>query len=72
MLGLGIGAVLGFVGGLLVGRKVWAGKLVGTIGDVITDDTAAIQAAINAAKAADGGRVVSSHGDVAQDATKHL
>lgn len=27
-------AVLAFVGGLLVGRKVWAGKLVGKIGDV--------------------------------------
>lgn len=27
-------AVGAFVGGLLVGRKVWAGKLVGQIGDV--------------------------------------
>jgi hypothetical protein len=34
MLSYVIVALLAFVGGLLVGRKVWAGKLVGKIGDV--------------------------------------
>lgn len=34
MVGYVIVALLAFVGGLLVGRKVWAGKLVGKIGDV--------------------------------------